>query len=66
MHFSLQRCVNAELSLRCILHLTAKGSCQSSRLQRKVLKRVSNVPNKCRINTTGSTIIVHIKVCSAV
>lgn len=38
MHFSLQRCVKAELSLRCISHLTAKGSCQSSSAKESVEK----------------------------
>lgn len=44
MHFSLQRCVKAELSLRCILHLTAKGSCQSFVCREKCRKESRMCP----------------------
>lgn len=62
MHFSLQHGVKAELSLRCILDLSAEGSCQSPHLHRKVLERASTVPNKRLINLMETTIIVHIHV----
>lgn len=66
MHFNLQHRVKTELSLRCILDLMAKGSCQSPRLHRKALERVSTVLNKRLINVMETTIIVHINGCGVV
>lgn len=60
MHFCFQHRVKAELSLRCSLDLTAKGSRQSPRLHRR--ERVSTVPNKRLINSMETTIIVRLHV----
>lgn len=66
MHFSLRHRAKAESSLTCILDLTAKRSCQSPHLHRKVWERVSSVPNQLLINSTETTGTVRVDVCCTV